>query len=409
MKALPLLAALLSAFAIAACQDPAGVGLDLIDDEGADPNVRLLLPTSADTVGTQAVAIGFATTNPSEPRSQTRVLVGDVVDPVFGDARAIGYVDATQPSISDGLEASDVRAIWIELRRNYAYGDTTTALPLVLRQVQVAGDGTQGTWSVTDYPADTTFATGPALATATATSAAADTTLRFNLPASWVSANAGTFLSDNFNTGFEGFEIRVADGFTPAPGAVYGFSTLTGAGSSIRVAVTDDTLVFPLGEVFSSISRSDPVAPPALALPARNYSEATAALRFDLGSVGPLPLARAVLRAPVDESLARSGAFVRPVVSRLQIVGTRDDGSAPVFLGELERTASGTYQTTGPSLRRFTTVLQGALTGDESYDRILLSFPASASLDVFPLYRPDPSLPEPPRLALTVIGGSSAP
>ena len=48
---------------------------------------------------------------------------------------------------------------WLELDRSYAYGDTTTSLPIELRTIQ-------GDWEVdTGYPRDTLFATGEPLST----------------------------------------------------------------------------------------------------------------------------------------------------------------------------------------------------------------------------------------------------
>ena len=404
MKTLPLCSALVAALALSACQDPAGVGLGLIGEEGGRPTGLVVTADTAETLPVTAPAIGFAEQNTA--RAQPRALVGSVVDPVFGDARATAYLDAVQPTVDGRLEPADVRAVWVELRRTYAYGDTTTALPLALRQIT-------GTWSAdTSYPADTTLATGPVLATATATTAPADTLVRFDLPQAWVRENAAVFLADDadFLQDFEGFAVGAAEGFVPAPGAVYGFSTLRGAGSAIRVAVTDDTLTYAFGEVFTSIETAAPLAPPPGALAARALT-AVAAVRFDFSeatSGGPLPLARATLKVPVEASLAQSGSFVRPLARRVQVVGVRPDETR-VAVGELEL-RGGEMLPSAAFADLFTRRLQEALVeeaeaGVPFYSRFELVFPPGepASLDVFPVLRPD-AVGERPRFALTVIG-----
>jgi hypothetical protein len=408
VKTLTVSSALAVTLALAACQDPAGVGLGLIGEEGTRPTALPVAADTAETVAIETAAIGFA--QESGDRPQSRVLVGDVVDPAFGDVQATAYLDAVQPSAIDGdLEADEVRAVWVELRREYAYGDTTTTLPLALRQIS----GSASWEADPSYPADTTLATGDVLATATATTAPADTLVRFDLPEAWVRENAATFLSDeaDFLREFEGFAVGTAEGFVPAPGVVYGFSTLARLGTRIRVAVPDDTLDFGLGEVFSSIRHEAPVAPPPTALPARS-STAGAALHFDFSEVGPLPLARAALRVPIESGLMEEGAFVRPVAQRVLVEGVRADGGRRV-LGEIEL-VGGELRPTVLAAPDFTDVLQDALveeseTGVPVYRRFEFIFPSAApALNVFPVVRPDAPQEAVPRFSLTVIGGPSA-
>ena len=391
LRLLPLAAGLA---VLSACQDPAGVGLGLIDEESPDPAVRALPATEVDAVADTRPLIGVADSSAALP--QTRVLAGDVSDPVFGDARVTGYLDFTQPSVPDGTEPGDVRSVRLEVQRTYVYGDTTTALPLTLRQVDAAA----GSWSPSlDYPADTVLAVGPALATATVT--VSDDVVAFDLPAAWVEANAALLVGDPaaFNNDFEGFALEPTR--PGGAGAVFGFQAQTSR-TRLRVFTASDTLSYPVGEVFSSVQRGPaPPAPPGFVAAQAGAGRAVG-LRFDLGALGPVALARAVLRVPIDASVAQDGAFVRPLARRAQLFGV-DDATGertPIALVAVEGGVATTLQS--EVLRAF---LQEGLIGTRRLDRFeLVPTPVpAASLDVLPVLRPGGA--EGPRLSLTVVGG----
>ncbi|MEM1116044.1 MAG: hypothetical protein AAF845_04925 [Bacteroidota bacterium] len=403
MSRLRFAALVVAASALSACQDPAGVGLGLIDEEGADPSTRAVFVSSLDTIRATATPIGFA--NPNDTPHQPRFLIGDVTDPVFGDVEAIAYVDVVQPASVDA-EAGDVRQVWLELRRDYVYGDTTTVLPVALRQVNPTPS-----WSASpSYPADTTFATGDVLATSTLSVAPADTVVRFDLPEAWVTANAATLVGDDFSTAFEGFALEVADG-APAPGAVFGFSTLATRGSLLRIATAEDTLGYALQEVFTSMQREDPVATPPSLLSARAYANGGIRFEVDFGPVGPLPVAQGSLSLPLDRSVAEEGAFVRPIATRSGLFGVREADSLRAFLGEVIVDTSGDARTINTS--GLTPTIQQILLGDESYERFEIVPAVSGlaplipvSLDILPVLNPtDPEAG--PRFTLTVIGQPS--
>ena len=400
-------AAVTAALLLSACQDPAGVGLGLIDEDQADPSVRVVPLDDLDTLAVSVPAIGIADPG-NNALSQGRVLVGSVLDAQFGDAQATAYVDLLQPSAAQDLEAADVRAAWIELPRTYAYGDTTTALPVELRPIE-------GSWDASvSYPADTVFAVGPALASGTLTSALADTLARFDLPESWVRANAATFVGDAFGDAFEGFAVQTAAGFAPSPGVVYGLGTFARDGAGLRLATAEDTLLFPLSEVFSSVRSQAPTAPPASILPVRRGSGAEVQFRADLGAVGAVPLARGILRLPLDKSFIQQGAFVRPLPPLAVLFGVREvEGGAPqrTFLGALSESASGDFAI--EDTRPLTTALQRLLADptDRGFDRYEIRPALSptqypASLDVLPLVRRTPDMDRPPRFTLTLVGAS---
>ncbi len=392
-----IVAAFAAALLFSACQDPAGVGLGLIDEEQLDPNVRTVLLTDVATSLDTTIAIGIA--DAGQPtRAQSRVLVGSVVDPAFGDARAVAYVDFLQSTaLGSSADASQVSAVWLELTRSYVYGDTTTTLPLELRAIQ-------GSWEIdTGYARDTLFATGPALATTEVT--AADSTRRFDLPADWVAANAATLVSSDFSDQFEGFAIDVPAAFAASPGAIYGFDTFASTGAGLRVVVAEDTLLYPLSEVFTSISGQAP-AVAGTSLPVRAGSGQFVSFAADFATVGPSALARAQLRIPVDESLAQQGAFVRPIPQLAVLYGVRDGadgGRAPIasvnYLGD------GLFRISDTSL--LTPIVQGILLDPTlAFDRFEIG-PAlgTASLDIFPVALPASDGPL-PRFTLTVVGAA---
>ena len=396
-----LVAAVAAVSLLSACQDPAGVGLGLIDEEQLDPNVRTIPVTGFSAVPDTTVAIGIAATSTSSP-IQTRVLAGRVADPVFGDARAVAYVDVLQSSSLDGdAEAGDVTDAWLELDRVYAYGDTTTALPLELRQIE-------GDWEVdTGYPADTLFATGDLLSTTTVV--ASDTLRRFDLPDAWVSANAALLVGDDFDDDFEGFALDVPASYVAAPGVVFGFNTFRSEGSGLRVVVGEDTLLYPLSEVFSSIATEPPAMAPAGVLGVRAMPGAAIRFDADFTPIGPTPLARARVRLPIDASLIEDGAFVRPVPTRAFLYGIRTVDGAETFT-QLSDTVvfDGSGELTVLATADLTRQLQSVLLApDTAFDRYeLRTISAIPSLDVFPLLLPETQADARPRFTLTLVGSA---
>lgn len=395
-----LVAAAAAVLLLSACQDPAGVGLGLIDEEQLDPNVRTVPLTDFTTAEDTTIAIGQAATG-TGILSQTRVLVGQVTDPVFGDARAVAYLDFRQSSSLDGdAEASAVTEAWIELDRAYAYGDTTTALPVELRTID-------GDWEVdTGYPRDTLFSTGSALSTTEIV--AADTLRRFDLPAGWVSDNAETLISSSFADDFEGFALQVPDGYAPTPGVVYGFNTFQSEGSGLRVVVADDTLLYPLAEVFSSVATEAAAMPPTGALAVRTGGGGAIRFDADFSPIGSAPLARAALRLPVDASLAREGAFVRPIASSSLLYGIQTVDGEETLIGLGLVVFDGDDLLLMSDTIDLTAAVQALLLDDDDgFDGYeLRPLRSTASLSIYPIVLPASGADAEPRYTLTVVGSA---
>jgi hypothetical protein len=345
-----------------------------------------------DTVAFEASTAGFATTGSSQP--QARVLVGQVTDAVYGDVTAIGYMDAVRPAtLPGGFDDSTVTFVQFELVRSYVYGDTTAVLPLELRQVD-------GSWTPTGLPTDTTLGTGDLITTASMT--ASDTLLTIPLPASWVAANGDQFTSGEFLSTFEGFALRVAEGAGPQPGAVVGFD-VSSASSRIRVGTRSDTLSFLLSEVYTELQRAARPPSPAGLLALRADAPIGAKLQFGFDAVGTIPLARAVLRLPLDRSLSgTTGTFVRPLAQRMAIYAIRPEQS-DALLGEATVPTTGDARSAASSV--ITSLVQDLLLGSAEVTRFEVRLPVSpVSLDVLPLVLPGlPDQPR-PRFNLTVVG-----
>ena len=418
MRSLPLAARCAAPLllALAACQDPTGVGIGLIDDDASAPATRSVDATALDirTVGTTTA--GFAETGSP---SQSRVLVGSVLDPIYGDASAVAYLDANLPSAGRPRDFQDstITAVALRLRLDtyatvdddtlfYVYGDPGAALPIEIREVTA-------NWSPIDLDVDATLATGALIATGTIQPT--DTTYTIDLDPAWVAANADKIRSEAFLTEFEGLEVRVPDG--SLPGVVRGFSAQA---SDLLVATSADTLSFPINEVLTSLEQGDASASESI-LALRGGRAEALAFDVDFAGVGALPLARAQLRFPLDRTQTGGADFVRPLARRALLVGVSQD-TLRSPLADIDITQDGEARTfvraaSNQALQNgFTSIIQDVLIGSRSFDRyevLLRSDVASAnpvSLDVLPVVlAPSTSEFKGPRFVLTLLGGPGGP
>ena len=391
---------------LSACQDSSQVGLGLIDDDAPSPNVRVLGAVTVDTLAYTLVTAGFAD---SSPVTQTRVLVGNVRDALYGDAQATAYLDLSGPtaSLPSGFADRPVTSVRLELRRDYAYGDTTAAFPVELRQVTA-------TWSPTGLPPDTTLATGDLLTTATISGA--DTLATFNLPQSWIDANAGLFTRTSFSSDFEGFELRAPT--AEGDGAVFGYTVVptgsqTRASSFVRVTTARDTVRYRISEVFSRLTQGTPGMAPAGRLLLRAGSGTGTKLTFGYGDVLRQPLAQAVFRLPLDGALAGAqGRFKRPL-ARVAIVGARPQVGASFPIAPL-RPAAGSSDLRTTSNAGLTALVQQILLQQATFNFLEVRFAdvifgnvlttGTVSLDVLPIVTDGAAPAAQPRLSLTVVG-----
>lgn len=387
------LVALAACLALSACQSPNGVGLGLIDDAGDDPEARTVPVATADTLQTEFSAAGFAQATASG--FQPRVLAGTVVDALYGDAESIGYMDALRPSpVPEDFADSTIVAIELQLVRDYVYGDTTATVPLEIRAVQ-------GGWSPTGLPNDTTLATGDVIGTAAPL--ATDSLIVIEIAQSYVAANDTTFTGSSFGSTFEGFSIATPAGAGPMPGAVLGFDTA----ESRIVARTSggDSLVYPISEVFSRITRGAATPPP----PGRILLQSTAttglAATFDVTAFANLPLSRARLKLPLDRTYSGAeGTFLRPLASNADLF-VRDAEEERDILATLDIPRDDGDAATATRSDDLTAQVQRVLLGTATVDRYeVLIRPSPLSLDVLPLLIEPSADQSGPRLLLTLVG-----
>jgi len=380
---------LLPVLFLGACQDPSGVGLDVIGEEGADPRVSVL---AADTVmldDEADITGGFA--NTVSP-TQNRILVGGAMDALLGDASAFAYLDVFTPGeIPEGFRDRTIISATLRLVRDYVYGDSMVSVPLELHRMD-------SDWSPIGAPADTSFDAGALLVEATV--AAMDTVVALDLPASWVSEYDAILRSDTLAASLDGFQLRLPDGVVP--GAVMGFNTMQ---SSLRVMTAQDTVDYPLFEVFTHIERGAAAPPPADRVVLRDGAGEALALTFSFSDFERLPLANAIVRLSVDPALLDEPGFARSLPETIVLFGrTEADERVAILNAGLDETTN-SYSFSSATL---TAVVQEALLERSIFERFEISvLSSSASLDALPLIiGPEPAENEAdtrPRMALTLI------
>ncbi len=252
---LPLAALFLGLAALfSACNDTNPVGADLIDAQGGVPE-DARVAVRADTVRQRDFTGGTLSSDTLRINAR-RVLAGRVADPLLGTIEATGYFDVTGPtavgsSTVDTFRFRPVSFARLVLRRDrYAFGDTTATIRLRLRALTAELPGTVST-------SDTTYTTGDVLATFSV--APTDTTIKIDLPASFLAAADTSLRSTKTTTSFKGFAIEPEPGQT---GLVRSF--LYGSSRSYLLAASRrDTVRFDVIKVGTRVRRLTPATLPA--------------------------------------------------------------------------------------------------------------------------------------------------
>ena len=356
---------------LAACEDPSGVGLTVLDPGESDPRAQIVPAAEAalgplpDPTGVFLTSTGFADFN---------ILAGAADDPRFGPVAAEAYLDMLAPqSFPDGFRDRPIEEARLRLIRSYAYGDTTATTTLDVREIAEE-------WTAVGAMADTLFPVRDGVITSFDV-APGDSLIEVVLPDSWVAANDTTLRSDNFSTLFHGFRLSTE----ATAGAVYGFN----GRSALELISEEDTVRYQVSEIFSHIETAGPAAFPDGLIPLQDGSSTGLQLAFRLDTLGTPALNTAFLRVTADTAAALAdlpAGFVRPLARELTLFGTFEDG-APILLADA--TLDEETQTYSFRSGLVTTLLQDLILGREPVDGFAIGVPpARSSLDVTALVAP---------------------
>ena len=356
---------------LAACEDPSGVGLTVIDPGESDPRARTIpagevaLVPLPDPSGAFLTSTGFQDFNG---------LAGFADDPLFGTTRAYAYLDMLAPqNFPEGFRDRPVREARLRLVKDYAYGDTSAVTTLDVRQI--AED-----WTAVGAIADTTFPVMDGIITSFEV-APGDSLVELALPEDWVLANDTMLRAADFSNLFHGFRLSTES----TSGAVYGFN----GRSALELISEEDTVRYPVSEIFSHIEATPAPAFPEGLIPLRDGSGTGVNLTFVLDTLGTPALNTAFLRVTADTAAAQAdlpAGFVRPLARELALFGTFEDQD-PLILGQA--TLDPATQTYSFRSNTITSVLQSMILGREPVDGFAVGVPPTrSSLDVAPLVAP---------------------
>lgn len=355
---------------LAACEDPSGVGLTVLDPTASDPQARTLPVDSAAFTDSEELTGAFLT----EPGFENfRGLAGRVEDPAFGTTTAYGYFDVLDPqNVSEDFRGRPVEEATLRLRRAYAYGDTMSTTRLDIRQIAEE-------WTAVGAVADTLFPVQDDIITSFDV-APGDSLIEIDLPESWIAANDTTLRSEDFSTIFHGFRLDPSD----EASAIYGFA----GSSTLRLISEDDTVFYQVSEVFSGIEGpADPPTDEAL-WRLQDGTGRGLELQFDLDTLAQSAVNTVRLRVNADTAAVTADlppGFTRPFARRLALFGFLEDQD-PVLItvADLdEETETFTFRSAV-----LDDVFQDLLLGRSEVEGFVLGFPTTpSSLDVMPLVR----------------------
>ena len=390
----------LAPFALAACGNDNPVGLDLVDTTEGTPG-QTNLPAGATTAIEEDDFMAGVLDGDTNRVGARRALVGRVSDPVLGTTiTATGLVDFFAPvaitsANLDSFRAEPVRSATLVLTRDrYTNGDTTATLRLVLRPV------------VAELPAlggavDTTYSFGAPITTVTM--APTDTTVRIELPATWVAANDTTLRSRVFPNVFRGFAL---DADATTGNLVRGF---TYSGTRLEAIAGDDTVRFAAGKLGTLLNRTGTPTAGSGRIVLQDGVPVAYDLTFrtDTLGVSSKGLARAAVVAELDTMVLKTPGFRRGTPS-VELIGVDASGKIVVApngaarvraLGTLNR---GRLVFTSTSLtQHLQQVLLGQTQGVAAYRIRTLTAPAT--LDAL-VIRTDAGFA--PRFLLTLVDPS---
>ena len=335
----PILAGLL---ALTACDDPSNVGIELVEEGGGEPVVRVLTPSVIEEEPINDIT-----------GAVPRVLAGQVNDPMLGTITATGYLDFQRV---DSVNASDITGVMLRLVRDYVYGDTMAALTLTLRELTEE-------WNALGARADTTLPLGASVTTFTFEPL--DSLVTVDLPETWVRDNDTTLVSFDFGEVFHGFALEAT-----AAEAVVGFDFNQ---SFLRITTEQDTLDYPVSLTLSGVIRTGQPTIPEGRFLIQDGTGPTLSFNVDFDGLDDTPLNAAFVRFFADTLAVQETPpnFVRPLIETLQLVRITEEDAAFV-MAEASLGDDGSYRFSDATLRE---VLQQTFFGQDLYDHFALRIP----------------------------------
>jgi len=358
---------------VSGCEDPSGVGLDVIDFGETDPRAQAIeAVTEMDSL---VDPTGFV--RPATGEFLNRFLAGRAQDPLFGTVEATGYIDFARPlNLPLGFLGSPVRGAFLSLQPDYVYGDTSGVATFDVFQVR-------DSWNAQTFRSDTTLAVYERLL-ATFQVSASDTLVHVQLSQEWVEEADTLFRAEDFEARFNGFQIRPRPESRMARG-FRGTSTLEFI-SNFASETVADTVGYIAFAIASGIQRDLQFAnPPPELFPLQDGSGEGLFLSFQLDTLDSPALSAGFIRVDADTLLLQQQLpphFVRPLATRLALFGM--GAGQPVLLAETQLdTAKQAYTFTSTLLN---VVLQDMALGRSAFDRLAIGFPRTPStLDVAPI------------------------
>lgn len=365
---------LLLVLPISACDDPSSAGLELVGS-GEGLLVQTTLPaTSADTASLSVSPLtGGLAPGSQQSSGVSRALMGSVRDPLFGAITATGYLDfsVNEAPPTRFLDSATVRSATLELDRSYLYGDSIQTVSVQLRDMPT-------TWSPSGARADTSLEAGAPIATYQLSPA--DSSFSMELPADWIARNDTTLRSRNFASVFHGFQLHPEAG-----NAVVG---VQGSSGRLQVITDQDTVLYPVSQLLTTLRRTPPPESPRHRLPLQSGVGPEVHLPFSFDTT--LVVQEGEKKDTLHTTLKGQGVngatlyitpdttrlndtpaqFARPSLQNLSLFGVFPNGDEVLLVNTSERTESGTFRFSSPSLRQ---ALQAVLLGEETFSHFRLS------------------------------------
>jgi hypothetical protein len=347
---------------LAACDDPSNVGLGLIGEGDSEPQRVYLsgadLPSEREALITGGIFDGLSFSGAN------RYLVGVADDPIFGVIEAKGYFDFNAPlAIGNDFRDGTVTAVSLHLQADgYAYGDTVAATKLIISDMAEE-------WTAFATRSDTTLTPGDTVISVDYSFSRE--MLIISMPADWVAANGSVLIDLNFRDLFDGFEVRASN-----PSAAVGFD---GSDSFMHIVTTTGTADYPMSKLVTTLSKEAvPVIAGRTQVQDGFGDNAVLDFDFDVDSIAGAAISRTVVGIRVDMTIFDLAPqdFFRPIPSKLQLVGIREDGTRRI-LHEATILTEGytTFASSVASSGEFTLVrsVQLAVTGTTQFEKYAIT------------------------------------